>query len=330
MSVELTITRDDVTNVASNLLLLKYARSFHGADEAVAVRLVQRRVCDEKDISPDDGDFAIVETDGAVAAERVLFIGTPWLREFRYAEMRRFARRAIELIAEQRLPVRTLTTTVHGAGYGLDISESLQAMVLGFQQGLASAHVPDFEKIVFVERNARRFNVLNELLKDMELIGSNSTPAALPDLPEVPRYEESAVSPAETKKRVFVAMPFQEDFEDVYQFGIYSVIRSLGYVCERVDESIFAGNIVERIIEGIRGAEFVVADLTNERPNVYLEVGFAWGLDRPVILVAREGQSLHFDVSHHRCIFYRTIGRLAEELKRTIDDLFGPNNSTTD
>ena len=121
-------------------------------------------------------------------------------------------------------------------------------------------------------------------------------------------------------------MPFMEEFEDIYQFGIYSAVRRCGYVCEKVDESVFAGSIVDRITDGIRNAAFVVADLTLERPNVYLEVGYAWGLNLPVILVAKEGQRLHFDLSHHKCIFYRTIGKLSESLEKTIRDMFGPGD----
>ena len=90
--------------------------------------------------------------------------------------------------------------------------------------------------------------------------------------------------PNREKKTVFVAMPFAEEFEDVYQFGIYAAVRRCGYICEKVDESVFAGSIVERIMDGIRNAEFVIADLTLERPNVYLEVGYAWGMNKPVIL----------------------------------------------
>ena len=98
-------------------------------------------------------------------------------------------------------------------------------------------------------------------------------------------------------------MPFQEDFEDVYQFGIYAAVRRCGYVCEKVDESVYTGSIVERITEGIRNSEFIIADLTHEKPNVYLEVGYAWGLNRPVIMIAREGHRLHFDLAHHKCLF---------------------------
>jgi hypothetical protein len=192
-------------------------------------------------------------------------------------------------------------------------------MLFGFQQGLAAAGELPLQRILFVERDARRFDVLAAALQGIKFITPPAKGSATrADLPAGPQVSEPS-----RKKYVFVAMPFQEDFEDVYQFGIYSAVRSCGYVCEKVDESLFAGNIVDRITEGIRNAEFVIADLTNERPNVYLEVGFAWGLKRPVILVAREGQRLHFDLSHHKCIFYRTIGRLANDLERTIRDIYG-------
>jgi hypothetical protein len=53
-------------------------------------------------------------------------------------------------------------------------------------------------------------------------------------------------------------------------------------------------------------------------------VGYAWALKKPVVLVAREGQKLHFDLSHHKCIFYRNITKLSAALEKTIQDMFGP------
>jgi hypothetical protein len=127
MSIEISVQCADVATVPSDLLLLKHAQNLYGADQAVVSRLAQRGVCRESDISPANGEHLLLDTDGAIAAARALFLGTPRLRDFRYREMRQFARRAIELIGERQLPVRTLTTTVHGAGYGLDVAESLQA-----------------------------------------------------------------------------------------------------------------------------------------------------------------------------------------------------------
>lgn len=327
MPIEIAVQCADVTDVPSDLLLLKHAQRFYGADLAVASRLAERGICRESEISPATGEHVLLDTGAAIAAARTLFLGTPWLREFRYPEMRKFARRAIELIGEKRLPVRTLTTTVHGAGYGLDVAESLQALIFGFQQGLASSRLPLFQKIIFVERNARRCELLKTLLEGIEIVSAAhvTAPEQPADAAATATFEvgTSPVPEPARKKSVFVAMPFVEEFEDVYQFGIYSTIRRCGYICEKVDESAFAGNIVDRIMDGIRNAEFVIADLTLEKPNVYLEVGYAWGMKKPVLLVAREGQRLHFDVSHHKCLFYKTIGKLAESLEKTVLQMFG-------
>lgn len=324
MTLQVSVVKDDVTDIQADVLLLKYAQRLYGADEAVALRLFRPGTGFEEDLDPEPGEYRLWTTEKWIGAKRTLFIGTPRLGEFRYPQMRQFARRAIEILAAEKVPVKTLATTVHGAGYGLDIEEALRSLIFGFQQGLTTHPLTDLKQIVFVERNARRFEVLQHALEDVELVLPNAQPHAA-------KSEAVPVKPLrlepERKKSVFVAMPFSEEFEDIYQFGIYSAVRRAGYVCEKVDESVFTGNIVERITDGIQQAEFVIADLSLERPNVYLEVGFAWGLKRPVVLVAREGQRLHFDLSHHKCIFYRTIGKLSESLEKTIRDMFGPGNA---
>jgi hypothetical protein len=317
MTLQLSVVRDDVASQAADVLLLKHAQGFYGADEAVAVRLTHGGACKEDDLRPAIGEYRLIETIGAIAPDRVLFLGTPHLREFRYPEMRVFARKSIEALSRVAPQTERLTTTVHGANTGLDIEEALRSLVFGFQQGLTTHPLTALREVVFVERNQRRFEVIQRALGELDLV--------LPSRPasgQIVHISTLAAEPAR-KRTVFVAMPFSEEFEDIYQFGIYAAVRNCGYVCEKVDESVFAGNIVDRITEAIRNATFVVADLTQERPNVYLEVGFAWGLKKPVLLVARDGQKLHFDLSHHKCIFYKTIGKLNETLEKTIRDMFG-------
>jgi hypothetical protein len=317
MTVELSVVREDVTAVEADVLLLKYAQGRYGADEVVAARLTRHGRRSDAELSPADGAHVLVSSDGEIGAANVLFVGVPSLRRFRYSEMRQYARRAIQALAGSRTPVQTLATTVHGPGYGLDFEEAFRWLVLGFQQGLTTHPLPGLRRLLFVERNARRFETLRELATDAELV--------MPSAP-YPAPVAAPVPPAEPKRKksVFVATPFTDEFEDIYQFGIYAAVRRCGYVCEKVDESVFTGPIIEQITEGIRNATFVIADLSLERPNVYLEVGYAWGLKKPVVLVAREGQRLHFDLVHHKCLFYKNIGRLSEALEKSIRDLFGP------
>lgn len=309
MPVQLEARQGNIVEVASDLLLLKYAQGFHGGDSAVVSRLIAASAAPEQRMMPAVWASSCVETRGAIVSARAMFVGTPPLRDLGYPEIRTFARRAIVAMAELDPPVSHLSTTIHGANYGLDAVESLQSMVAGFQQGLSEKPLPKLQKISFVERNARRADLLGREI------------AQLPQLvvPDIPKPAPSAPT---CKRRVFVAMPFTDGFEDVWQFGIYETVRRCGFVCERVDESAFAGAIMDRIQDGIRAADFVVADLSDERPNVYLEVGYAWGVGKPVILVAREGTRLHFDLAHHKCLFYKSAYRLSQDLERQIRDLF--------
>ena len=46
----------------------------------------------------------------------------------------------------------------------------------------------------------------------------------------------------------------------------------------------------------ILSSRLVVADLTHERPNAYFELGYARGLGKTVITIARRDSNIHFDV----------------------------------
>jgi hypothetical protein len=330
-----TVQEGDVLTVPSDLLLLKHAQAFFGADEAVASRLISAKICTTQDLQPSPGDFVVFETRSAIAPRRVMFLGSPHLRDFTYDEMQLFARRAIEGIAGLGVPIRTVTTTVHGTGYGLDGGESLQRLVRGFRDGLSRYPGTMIEKIVFLTREERAVRMLAAALVTAQRDDDSGgdVPSAGPAVSSlrpvnmpvpVGGEERSGVSsgPARTtsaaKKRVFVAMPFSEEFENVYEFGIYPAVRNCGFICERVDEAHFTGDILGRIKEGIETASLVIADLTEGRPNVYLEVGYAWGRGVPVIFVARKGEQLHFDVSTHRCIFYGKFSQFAKTLEELL------------
>ena len=124
-----------------------------------------------------------------------------------------------------------------------------------------------------------------------------------------------------TKPHVFVAMPFSEDMEDTYIFGIQGPVNAAGYLCERVDLTVFTGDIIARIKSRIETASLVIADLTGANPNVYLEVGYAWGKDRPTLLVAKKGDPLKFDVQSQRCLIYKSISDLEKKLETDLASL---------
>jgi nucleoside 2-deoxyribosyltransferase len=70
----------------------------------------------------------------------------------------------------------------------------------------------------------------------------------------------------------------------------------------------------------LNGVNAVLALLDGANPNVFLEIGYAWGLGKPTLLVVKKGSELPFDVRGQRCIQYTSISNLrallTEELKQ--------------
>ncbi len=116
---------------------------------------------------------------------------------------------------------------------------------------------------------------------------------------------------------------------DVHE-AIKRACGSIGIVAERGDDSEFTGPITQKILGSIRISEFVIADLTHERPNVYYEVGYADALGKSVILVAREGTNVHFDLQGMKILYYPNLHHLEEKLKRVIGALKATQQASLD
>lgn len=112
---------------------------------------------------------------------------------------------------------------------------------------------------------------------------------------------------------VFVAMPFHTDEMRKIYSAIKSECQKLGLRTKRVDENVGSGFIIREITELIERAEFLIFDLTYERPNVYYELGYAHGVGNEpldILLIAKEGTKIHFDIVPLRIYFYSTIEHL--------------------
>jgi len=118
-------------------------------------------------------------------------------------------------------------------------------------------------------------------------------------------------------------MPFAEEMDDVFHYGIQGAVNAAGFLCERADLSSFTGDIMAWVRDRITKASIVIADLSGANPNVYLEVGYAWGCGRPTVLLVRDSSELKFDTRGQRCLVYKRIKDLEESLGRELASLRG-------
>ena len=113
-------------------------------------------------------------------------------------------------------------------------------------------------------------------------------------------------------KQAFIIMQIgNSELDKVYEDTILPALRANDLDPKRVGKHNQGGLLKNEIISFIENSDIIVADLTNERPNCYLEIGYAMGVDkfRNLILTAREdhlsespnyklgGPKIYFDLS---------------------------------
>jgi hypothetical protein len=136
----------------------------------------------------------------------------------------------------------------------------------------------------------------------------------------VPSRRRAPSSPStKPKPFVFVLMPFDQNFNDTYKFGIKGAAEDAGAYAERVDEQIFVEGMLDRIFNQINKADVIVADMTGKNANVFYEVGYAHALNKVVLLITQSADDIPFDLKHRQHIVYAgKIDKLRSDLKKHI------------
>jgi hypothetical protein len=321
--VDLRVVVADVLSYSSDLLVLKHAGALYGADD-----LVVRATKINPIALPATGRELLVSHPAAISYQYLLFIGVDSIRQFGYDSIRGFSRRALTAAAKIEPSVREISMTLHGIGFGLDETAAFESEIAGIAEAIDSGDCPSaLETISFIERNSSRAdrmrNLLSDLLRSAEL-GAPSVPSTRGGFSreelQSERINAAGVDSA-SRSHAFVAMSFNKTFEDVFEFGIKPSVNAAGLNCHRMDQISFTGDIVALMRERIASAKIVVADLTDSNPNVYLEIGYAWGVKVPCVLVCNRENAPKFDLRGQRCLFYDNIKQLNETLSGELRNL---------
>jgi hypothetical protein len=124
------------------------------------------------------------------------------------------------------------------------------------------------------------------------------------------------------------------EMDGVHDVAIAPAISAASLTPRRVDRHNEGDLLKSEIVQFIERSQIIVADLTNERPNCYLEVGYAMGLGKKSNLILtvrsdhhwsspafdRDGPRLHFDLEGYDILFWDPddLETFREELTRRI------------
>jgi len=113
--------------------------------------------------------------------------------------------------------------------------------------------------------------------------------------------------------------PYDKRCDDVF----VPAIKSANLQPYRVDRDPSASIPIDQIESGIRAASVCLADITEDNPNVWFELGYAIATRTDVVLVCSDQRkkAFPFDVQHRNIIMYTTESlRDFEEFKNKITE----------
>ncbi|MBT4492466.1 MAG: hypothetical protein HOC70_04420 [Gammaproteobacteria bacterium] len=130
--------------------------------------------------------------------------------------------------------------------------------------------------------------------------------------------------------QVFVAMSFSPNLQAAWEDAIRPAIVESGYKPYRIDDEPHVDRIDSKIIAEIRNSGFLVADVTEQRPGVYFEAGFALGLGLKVFWCVRSDdlEHVHFDTRQYNHIVWETEADLKEKLFYFVTSVAGKRTAT--
>lgn len=124
------------------------------------------------------------------------------------------------------------------------------------------------------------------------------------------------------KRKVFVIMPFKDEFFEVYEmlkstFGDSYEFSNAGDECNQQ-------NILKDIIQPIYESDIIIADLTGLNANVMYELGLAHCFNKKTIIITQDDLSnLPFDLKQYRAKDYNThfkkFAQLVEYLEKNLN-----------
>jgi hypothetical protein len=334
-AIELAIGAKDITSMDADVLAIPYSSNVDGFSSKV-LETITRKCKIYKNLSEGyiyGGTCSIVKTN------YVLLLNTPSISKFNYRHVREFSSNTLRMLSEHLPYCKHLLMVIHGAEYGLDEIESAFAQLGGILDAMEKGDLPNgLERISMISNNRSRIRNIRSAFENslgkspyVTKLGIKRNLAYLitAKLNEVYGYDrykyisksiKTAGIKSESKESIFVAMPFRKDMYDLFRFGISQPIRKRGFLAERIDQQKYTGTVLERIKKEIDDAKLIVAVLTGSNPNVYLEVGYAWGKKKPTVLLIKKGEKPEFDLIAEKYIEYETISEVEELLKSEINE----------
>lgn len=297
-SITFTIENDNIVNTQADVLILKFAQAFHGADYFIAEMLMTRDINIDRDkLREQDGNL-LLSTQNVIMPKNVFFVATPSLANFNYKEVREFAHNSLRLLAIAAPETETIAMTMHGVNFGLDIRESVLAQFGGILDALkANEYPPNLKHIRIVEIDEQSYQELlltmTPYLDEAEYINRVDGKAWAYEITissSITNKNDGNDAGIESHRKPFVyaVVPSEAGYEDIYYYGVQKPAHANGLLCERCLLNEMTMENLKQLSQRLSTTKLAIFDVSmmNEYGSILL--GIALGTQTPILILQPE------------------------------------------
>lgn len=106
--------------------------------------------------------------------------------------------------------------------------------------------------------------------------------------------------------KAFVIQPLSEQYRPIYDL-IRAAASKAGVTVFNTSSLEYGTNLVDAINKAISDSDFLIVDVSESNPNIMLNLGFARGKEKPIILIACSSKNIPYDLAGQQLLIYDIV-----------------------
>ncbi len=314
------ITKANISQFPADVMVLKYSKGFLGASMHVFNSLQQVGTTINTAELTEIGSYQLLNTQDALTTPLVLYVSTPYPRQFKYTDLTAFIKRSFIILKEQKPDIQHVAMTIHGIKFGLDEREAFLTQMNAIFEAFISGDVPPkLERVSIIENDAGRATRLidiadefTDMREDITTV-ENDMGAYRLDIQRA-TTEIPAIVISDTKPYILAIMPPADSYDDSFYYGIQRPTHTYGLLCERESAELLIEMPadIENLQSRIELARGVIIHLDDKplTPDFAMQIGLVWGAKRPTLFICQSDNTAHHLLPKDAIHTYKKISEL--------------------
>lgn len=139
--------------------------------------------------------------------------------------------------------------------------------------------------------------------------------------PKVDEQPKSASDSVNLAAFIIMALNLKDPTQEKTRDFIVEALEELGLQAETTNGWSEMEKVSQGVLDQVKATHLIIADLTNNKPQVYYNAGYGQALGKVVVYIAKKGSKLKIDLPDSDIIYYSNPPHLKAQLKKKVNGL---------